>query len=438
MAKLGSLVDDAIKRFKGRCGGGLWPWPFADMEGTQEWFEICTPPQVAGVLIYLDQCLRGVSEVVFMNNPLSGLVIMIALIIFDTRVGLHGLLGVLVSTGTAKVLRTNGYKGYDGVDIGLFGFNGVLLGLGIATFTDDKLESNVAQAIIVLVFCVLNCIVQSAVASWLTPMPCFTLPFNICVMWFLGGAHSYKRFSSALEPGIMDVMTSQMASQDYCIRELSSDSCDSAWDYVAGFLVATLQGVCQIYLAQSVLSGALILAAMSLCSPVCALLTALGSAAGCATALLVGGSPIGVHAGLWGFNPALTCCAIGGGIFGIRGPLQWCAGVFGAVVTVFFQFSMAGLLAPGGLVTFTAPFCFVTLFILAADLVPPFPCGLDADVMASPSAQASSLIVAGGGGSARRTSICSSPANSPKYPGSRCFSRESISPDKAMANTMNV
>jgi len=282
------------------------------------------------------------------------------------------------STGTAKVLRAKCYKGYDGVDSGLFGFNGFLVGLGVATFiADDKLESNVEQAIMVTIFSILCCIVQTAVAGWLTPMPYLTLPFNICVMRLLGVAHSYTRFSSALVPGLMDATGGQMTPQDYCIRELSGDSCDTALDYVTGFLVATLHGVGQIYLAQSTLSGAMILVAMSLCSPACALLTALGSATGCATALLVGGNPVGVHAGLWGFNPALTCCAIGGGVFGSRGPLQWCAGVCGAVVTVFLQHSMAELLAQGGFVPFTAPFCLGSLFLLAADFVPPHPSDVD-------------------------------------------------------------
>lgn len=100
-------------------------------------------------------------------------------------------------------------------------------------------------------------------------------------------------------------------------------------------------------------------------------LTAIGSAVGCATALLVGGDVTSIYQGLWGFNPALTCCAIGGGIFGARGLSQLWWAVFGAVVTVFLQHALAGLLAPGGVVTFTAPFCIASLFLLGAGLVPP-------------------------------------------------------------------
>lgn len=347
---------------------GSWPWPLADMPGTRDFFSTRVPPGAAQTLIYADQCLRGVSEVVFVSNPISGLIIVAALLTFDVRVSLHGLLGVLASTGAAKMLRSRGCKGYDGVDVGLDGFNGFLVGLGIATFTDDREQSHPSLAVAVVAFGLLCCVVQKAVASRASPLPCLTLPFNICAMWFLGGAHSYRRFDSALEPGLVEVSTGQV---DYCIRELESGSCDSAMDYVAGFLVSSVHGVSQIYLAQSALSGLLILAGIGLCSPVCMALVWLGSAVGSATALLLGGSPFVIYKGLWGFNPALTCCAIGGGIFGVRGPLQLAAAVFGAAVTVFLQFSMAGLLAPGGLVTFTCPFCFVTLLFLAADLVPP-------------------------------------------------------------------
>ena len=60
------------------------------------------------MLQLVDWVLRGVAQVMFVNNPLSGLLITAGLFLQNPWWGLNGLLGTLVSTMSAVVLL-----GYD-------------------------------------------------------------------------------------------------------------------------------------------------------------------------------------------------------------------------------------------------------------------------------------------------------------------------------------
>ena len=47
-------------------------------------------PQTKRVLSFIVNCLRGVGQVFFMNNPLSGLIILTGLFVQSPRVAFHG------------------------------------------------------------------------------------------------------------------------------------------------------------------------------------------------------------------------------------------------------------------------------------------------------------------------------------------------------------
>jgi len=316
-------------------------------------------PALLGPMGWIDISLRGAGQVVFMNNPISGLIIIIALAIFDWRCALFGVLSLLAGTFTAMILHSRGAEGFASHTDGLYGFNAILVGLGIATFCEDA-HSDEAMlitqtAVMCVVFGILSSLVMNSLAKWM-PTPAFTLPFNICIMWFFGGTLAYTHMTTDISPRLAvkpdDVNT--------CIRSLPKGDCDM--HNLAGFAVAALQGVCEIFLAGSNVSAVLILVGMAICSPLAAFCCLLGSTVGVWTGLLVGVDGNMLYKGLYGFNPALTLTAIGGGIFAppSLGALVW--GVFGAGVTVFLQGTLSGILAPAGLPAFTLPFCIAAVF----------------------------------------------------------------------------
>ena len=81
-------------------------------------------------LEFVDSCLRGVGQVCFMNNPITGLAILVAMFVGEAWLGFAGALGLVVSTLAAIVIGMD--RG--AIRAGLFGFNGVLVGAGLSLF----------------------------------------------------------------------------------------------------------------------------------------------------------------------------------------------------------------------------------------------------------------------------------------------------------------
>lgn len=73
---------------------------------------------------------RGVGQVIFQENALSGAIMLVGLFVTSAYVGLYALVGTMLATLTAYVL------GYPREDIrrGLYGFNGTLVGIAVACF----------------------------------------------------------------------------------------------------------------------------------------------------------------------------------------------------------------------------------------------------------------------------------------------------------------
>uniref|UniRef100_A0ABI7XSF5 Solute carrier family 14 member 2 n=1 Tax=Felis catus TaxID=9685 RepID=A0ABI7XSF5_FELCA len=82
-----------------------------------------------------DWVLRGTAQVMFVNNPLSGLIIFIGLLIQNPWWTIAGVLGAVVSTLTALALNQD----RSAIASGLHGYNGMLVGLLIAVFS-EKLD----------------------------------------------------------------------------------------------------------------------------------------------------------------------------------------------------------------------------------------------------------------------------------------------------------
>ena len=51
-------------------------------------------------LAFVDSCLRGVGQVCFMNNPVTGLAILVAMAVGEVWLGFAGILGLVTSTGS--------------------------------------------------------------------------------------------------------------------------------------------------------------------------------------------------------------------------------------------------------------------------------------------------------------------------------------------------
>lgn len=61
-------------------------------------------PDKPQVLQFIDWVLRGISQVVFVNNPISGILILVGLLVQSPWLALNGYVATVVSTMTALLL----------------------------------------------------------------------------------------------------------------------------------------------------------------------------------------------------------------------------------------------------------------------------------------------------------------------------------------------
>lgn len=143
-----------------------------------------------------------------MNNSISGIFIAAGMFVASRYHALCMILGVFVSTLTALVFQLNKSAFANGI----YGYNGTLVGIGIAVFhfgSDDHFVE-MPQVIGPIVFMsMLSTIFVAGIGSLfvgkfgLSP---FTIPFILCVwIWILGASGSFAYFpinGNILQPGL--------------------------------------------------------------------------------------------------------------------------------------------------------------------------------------------------------------------------------------------
>jgi urea transporter len=97
-----------------------------------KWKSLCASSRV---LWFVDINLRGIGQVMFQDNPLTGALFLIAIAWGSyaagvPQVAIAGVVAVIVATLTAQWLRVDDAS----LNAGLYGFNAVLVGLALATF----------------------------------------------------------------------------------------------------------------------------------------------------------------------------------------------------------------------------------------------------------------------------------------------------------------
>uniref|UniRef100_A0A8C4E9P6 Urea transporter n=1 Tax=Dicentrarchus labrax TaxID=13489 RepID=A0A8C4E9P6_DICLA len=295
---------------------------------------------LAVVIQLLDWVFRGVAQVMFVNNPLSGFLIMAGLFLQNPWWALNGLLGTLVSTVSAILL---GQNRSDAASAGLYGYNGTLVGILMAVFSAKGswywwlLLPNVFMSMLCPV---VSGALSSVASKW--DLPIFTLPFNILVC--LHVAPNYH-----LPP------------PNDSIKSLN----------ISQLFLSVPVGVGQVYGCDSPWTGGLILLALLLSSPTICYHAMLGSAAGLALAA----PHKDIYSGLWGYNSALSCIAVGGVFYVIT----WQTHLL-ALICAFFCAYMTALALPAC----TWPFCLSTLIFLLISSEIPAICRLPLSVVSYP------------------------------------------------------
>ncbi|XP_068418390.1 urea transporter 2 [Eschrichtius robustus] len=296
------------------------------------------------VFQFLDWVLRGTSQVMFVNNPLSGILIVLGLFVQNPWWAISGCLGTVVSTLTALSLSQD----KSAIAAGLHGYNGVLVGLLMAVFSDkgDYYWWLLLPVIVMSVSCpILSSALGTIFSKW--DLPVFTLPFNIAVTLYLAATGHYNLFfpTKLLQP--------------------SSSMPNITWSEVQVPLLlrAIPVGIGQVYGCDNPWTGGIFLIALFISSPLICLHAAIGSAMGMLAALTLATPFDSIYFGLCGFNSTLACIAIGGMFYVITWQTHLLA-VACALFAAYLGAALANVLSVFGLPPCTWPFCLSALTFL--------------------------------------------------------------------------
>lgn len=265
---------------------------------------------------------RGIGQVMFQNNALSGIIMLLGIFLNSWQIGLLALAGNGAGILTAYL---SGYKQED-IRAGLYGFNGTLVGIAIGVFMQISLVS------------LLLMIIASAFSTWVTRLfgsqrwlPGFTAPFIITV-WLLLGICSFF-FPSLLLP-------------------TSSSVIECKPDLFRAFSLNIGQVMFQ---GNTVLAGVFFLLGILVNSRINGLYTILGALLPIPFALLLGVDYAALNAGLMGYNGVLCAIALG--------DKTWKGGVWAVMAVLLSVLLQIGGME-WGITTLTAPFV-VAVWIVA-------------------------------------------------------------------------
>ena len=280
----------------------------------------------------------------FQNNPITGLFILAGLFLQSTRVAVYGVIGTVSGTIIAYLLGFE--KGFK--QSGLFGYNSLLCGLAMATFDDPNKHQGYSAAIVILtiVFSCFSSILFVFMGKVLVPYksPPFTLPFNASVMMYLLATANMSRIETE------SVGVPMLPEYDNDVNTTIT---------ISAFFYGCIRGIGQIFLADDIISGVLILAGIAVCSRISAVVALIGSILGAAVGVAVGVPGAQVESGLYGFNPCLTVIAMY--MFYVPSQSSFVLAILAGIMTVMAQQALTTLLQPYGLPFMTLPFCVAAL-----------------------------------------------------------------------------
>lgn len=289
----------------------------------------------------ISTALKGISQVILIDNVISGLIILIAITIGDYRLGIVALVSAIIGT----LIAYAGGADKDALNQGLFGYNSVLTGLALALFLTDNF-----RWIIALIGAAFVTIFTAAMMHFFKglEMPVLTFPY-ILLTWLL--------LLTSYHLGIFK-LTKELVPQDLSHWKLHIEGNIS-------IINGLIDGIGQVYFLTGLLVGILVLLAAFWANWKLGIYTLLGTGIGWLTAYVLVPEYTLLNVGLYGYNAVLTILAVAS-VFNADSSFAPISGVIAAIITVPITASVDTWLAPYGLPALTMPFVLVTWIFIGA------------------------------------------------------------------------
>ncbi|AZU64229.1 urea transporter [Neobacillus mesonae] len=296
---------------------------------------------------FLSTSLKGISQVILIENVITGLLILIAIMISSVYLGVIALLSAMIGTLVGKF----GGADENAIRQGLLGYNSVLTGMALALFLNGSY-----MWIIALIGAAAAAIFTAAMMHFMknTEVPILTFPFIVLTWFTLLAAYKLKglTLSSAIVPQSLSQWQLNIAGKV---------------DLIDGIF----HGIGQVFFLDNTMSGILIFIAVFWGGRKLGLYAVIGNAAAILVAYVLGGEHSLIVLGLYGYNAILTIIAVSGVFKNDHNRYALLSGIVAACLTVPITAGLSSLLLPYGLPALTMPFVLGTWLFLGARKVMP-------------------------------------------------------------------
>lgn len=296
---------------------------------------------------FLKESLKGISQIIYIENTITGLLILLAITVSSFSLGVIACLSAMIGTLVAKV----GGADKTWVSKGLMSYNSVLSGLVLQTFLTGP-----NAWIVALVGAAITAIFTATLMYFLGNfgIPILTLPF-ILSTWFIL-LSSYKFDSIKLNESLVP--------QSVANWELHVEG-------EIDLFQAIFNGIGQIFFLTETIPGLLLFIAVFWASRKMGIYAVIGNVVACVTALALVGEHTLIMLGLYGYNAILAILAVSVVYNTKENRYAPITGVLAACITVPLMASVSIWLLPFGLPALTMPFVLSTWLILGARKVLP-------------------------------------------------------------------
>ncbi len=306
------------------------------------WEDACNSNPILG---FVDEVLRGCGQVMFQNSPITGLFFFAGLFVGGLEFGLYGVFGTAVSTATARWLGVPASL----TKVGLYGYNGTLVGVGLAFYLQDSVLLAFYVLIASITVTIVTAAIGNVVSQW--QLPALTGPFVVTTWIFALGLYGFNRLEGTAvsqAPVLPAAATGARASLDFR-------------DILDGFFL----GPAEVFFQGKVIIGVLFLIGILCSSHIDFSMAVIGSLVGLGTGWVLGMDASTLSAGLAGFNAVLTMMALGG-LFYVLDLNSFLLAILASIGSVVIFVAVDTMVAPYGAHAYTGPFVLVTWIFIAA------------------------------------------------------------------------
>lgn len=289
----------------------------------------------------ISSSLKSISQVVFIENSIAGLIILMGIFIGDYSLGFIAIVSAIVGNVIANIAGADKSL----IDKGLLGYNSVLIGLALSLFLNQESRFLIAilGAILVAIF---TATMMHLFSSF--EMPILTFPYVVLTWFFLLASYHLQVFH--LNPDLVpqDLLQWNIATQG-----------------PINLLNGLVNGIGQVYFQNNIYAGLLILVGIFWGSWRIGIYAIIGSFIGWLAALIFGAEYSLMNLGLYGYNAVLAIIAVSA-VFDSDRPLSKVTGIVAGIFTVLLTAGTHTLVSVFGLPIFTMPFILVTWIFLGA------------------------------------------------------------------------